>query len=129
LTTALLDQPRQRVVELAVKRVGEVLALQELADPMVGGVVDQDRAQESLLGLEILRGQAEVRFFDTREQGDVRGFLFGLHGRAFAIWRGTTLARTKIVLQRCPTGNSDNCGDYSAAIDLATAVPRSASIM
>jgi hypothetical protein len=71
---AALDQPRQRVEQLAVQRIGEVLGPQELGDPLVGGVVDQDRAEQGLLGLEIVRRLAQPDFFGAGQTRDVRGF-------------------------------------------------------
>ena len=43
--------------------VGEMLGPQELGDALIGGVVDQDRAQQRLLRLEIVRRLAQARIF------------------------------------------------------------------
>ncbi len=80
-----LDDARQGIEDLAVQRIGEVLAFQELRDPMIGRIVHEDRAQQSLFRLEIVRRLAD----DCGELNDVGGIrggvFFGLHARAFAI--------------------------------------------
>ena len=68
---AALDQPRQRIEQLAVQRIGEVLGPQELGDALVGGVVDQDRAQQRLLRLEIVRRLAQPDVFGAGQARDV----------------------------------------------------------
>jgi len=45
-----------------VHRVGEMVRAQEFADPFIGAVVHQDRAQQRLLGLQIVRRLAMGRF-------------------------------------------------------------------
>ena len=69
---AALDQPRQRIEQLAVQGIGEVLRPQELGDALVGGVVDQDRAQQRLLRLEIVRRLAQADVFGAGQARDVR---------------------------------------------------------
>ena len=66
-----------------MQRIGEMLGPQELGDPLVGGVVDQDRAEQRLLGLEIVRRLAQPDVFGAGQARDVRCFFEGLHGRAF----------------------------------------------
>ena len=50
----------QRFEDPAVDRLEEVLRAQELADPMVGLVVDQDGAEQRLLGLDVVGLGAEA---------------------------------------------------------------------
>ena len=69
---AALDQPRQRIEQLAVQGIGEVLRPQELGDALVGGVVDQDGAQQRLLRLEIVRRLAQADVFGAGQARDVR---------------------------------------------------------
>ena len=69
---AALDQPRQRIEQLAVQGIGEVLGPQELGDALVGGVVDQDGAQQRLLRLEIVRRLAQADVFGAGQARDVR---------------------------------------------------------
>ncbi|MDF2782518.1 MAG: hypothetical protein K0S96_2323 [Geminicoccaceae bacterium] len=52
---ALLDQPAHRLEDPAVHRLIEMLWPQELRDPVIGLVVDQDRAEQRLLGLDVVR--------------------------------------------------------------------------
>ena len=68
---AALDQPRQRIEQLAVQRIGEVFRPQELGHALVGGVVDQDRAQQRLLRLEIVRRLAQADVFGAGQARDV----------------------------------------------------------
>ncbi len=52
---ALLDQPAHRLEDPTVHRLVEMLRPQELRDPVIGLVVDQDRAEQRLLGLDVVR--------------------------------------------------------------------------
>ena len=53
------DPLRAGGVDAAVDRLVEVLGAQELRDPVIGLVVDQDGAEHRLLGLDIVRRDAE----------------------------------------------------------------------
>ena len=68
---AAFDQPRQRIEELAVQRIGEMFGAQELGHALIGGVVDEDGAQKRLFGLEIVRRLAQARIFGAGEACDV----------------------------------------------------------
>ena len=86
--TALTIWPRsisrdRRIEQLAVQRIGEMLGLQELGHALIGGVVDQDGAQQRLLRLEIVRRLAQADVFGAGQARDVRRFFQWLHGRAF----------------------------------------------
>ena len=54
-----------------MQRVGEVFGAQELGHALIGGVVDQDGAEQRLLRLEIVRRLAQARIFGTGEARDV----------------------------------------------------------
>ena len=84
---APLDQPGEGVEQLAVQRIGEMLTLEEFRDPVIGGVVDQDRAQQRLLRLEVVRRFADGRELDDPAFGCLFVFL-GLHGEPFNRERG-----------------------------------------
>src|SRR3546814_9584379 len=47
-----------------------MLGAQELGDPFIGPVVDQHRAEQRLLGLEVVRRLAMRERFGAGEQGD-----------------------------------------------------------
>ena len=66
-----LDQARQRVEQLAVQGIGEVLGAQEFGHPLVGCVVDQDGAQQRLFRLEIVRRLAQAQVFCAGQACDV----------------------------------------------------------
>src|SRR4029079_16784731 len=68
---AALDQLGERIVELAVQGVGEMFRSQELGDALVGGVVDENRAQKRLLRLEIVRRFAQTDIFGAGQARDV----------------------------------------------------------
>jgi hypothetical protein len=53
------DQARQRIVDAAVHRIGEMFGLQEIGDAVEGVVVGEDRAEQGLFGFEIVRRRAE----------------------------------------------------------------------
>jgi hypothetical protein len=55
-----------------VQGIGEVFRPQELRDALVGGVVDQDGAQQRLLRLEIVRRLAQTDVFGAGQARDVR---------------------------------------------------------
>ena len=78
---AAADALRAAFVDPAVHRLEEMLRAQQLADPMVGLVVDQDGAEQRLLGLDIVRLDAEVAGFVGRH-GCHSSLLHG-HGRGF----------------------------------------------
>ena len=48
-----------------------MLGAQELSNALIGGVVDEDGAQERLFGLEIVRRLAQARIFGAWEACDV----------------------------------------------------------
>jgi hypothetical protein len=56
--------------DLAVQRLEEMARLQEIRDPVEGVVVDQDRAEQSLFGLDIVRRLAVERRFRRAELAD-----------------------------------------------------------
>ncbi len=58
---AALDQPRHGLEDPAVDRLVEMLRPQELRDPVIGLVVDQDRAEQRLLGFDVVGLGAEAR--------------------------------------------------------------------
>jgi len=66
-----LDQPRQRIEELSVQRIGEVFGTQELGHALIGSVVDEDGAQKCLFGLEIVWRLSQACIFCTWEARDV----------------------------------------------------------
>jgi len=57
---AAADVALQRAVEAAVERLEEMLALELVVQPLIGGVVEQNRAQQRLLGLNVGRGVGDV---------------------------------------------------------------------
>ena len=57
---ALLDQPHHGREDPAMHRLVEMLRPQELRDPVIGLVVDQDRAEQRLLGFDVVRLGAEA---------------------------------------------------------------------
>ena len=87
---AALDQASQGIEQLAVERIGEMLALEEFSDPMIGRVVHQNRAQQGLLRLEVVRRFAHWdELYDSRALGK---FVFlGLHREPFNGGRGQVL--------------------------------------
>ena len=85
---AALDQPRQRAEQLAVQGIGEMLRAQELGHPLVGGVVDQDGAQQRLLRLEIVRRLAQADVFGAGQARDVGRVFQGLHAEPLLRTRG-----------------------------------------
>ena len=54
-----MDELGRRLVDLLVQRIVEVVRLQERGDAVHRLVVDEDGAQERLLGLEVVGGLAE----------------------------------------------------------------------
>ncbi len=77
------DELRGNLVDLLVQRVEEVLGLQEVRDAVEGLVVDEDGAQQRLLGLDVVRGLAEWQL--GRADGSKGGQ--GGHGASGA-WLG-----------------------------------------
>src|SRR5690606_12096255 len=51
------------LVDVAVDRLVEVLGQQEVRNAIEGFVVDQDGAQQRLLGLDVVRREANLAFF------------------------------------------------------------------
>ena len=72
------DQLRGDLVDLLVQHFREVLGLEKVRDAIEGVVVDEDRAQQGLLGLEVLRCRAELRRGGFGQLADVR--FGGCHG-------------------------------------------------
>ncbi len=75
-----LARPDQRSGDLedaAVNFLDEMLAPQEVGDAVEGVVVDEDRAEQRLLGLEIVRGRA----IGARLGLALGKLLDGRHGR------------------------------------------------
>ena len=109
-----------------MQRIGEMLGAQELRDALVGGVVDQDRAEQGLLGLEIVWRLAQARIFGAGQARDVRGVFQRLHHIVFAEdGRGITVQR--IAAQAYPEFSEDT--SYSAAMLSATFFRRSSVSM
>jgi hypothetical protein len=52
---ALADMGLDRLEQLGVERLVEMAALQAVGQPLIGGVVVQQHAQQRLLGLEVVR--------------------------------------------------------------------------
>ncbi len=75
---ALLDQAHHRAENPAVHGLVEVLRPQVLRDPVVGLVVDQDRAEQRLLGLDVVRLGAEARRCPRLQRGRL-GQKIGRH--------------------------------------------------
>ncbi len=61
------DQFTRDLEDLAVQRLVEMLRLQEVRDPVKGIVVDEDRAEQRLFRLDIVRGFAIERGLDGCE--------------------------------------------------------------
>ena len=59
--TAHADDVAGDLVDLAVQRLEQVDRFQEVRDAIIGVVVDEDRTQQRLLGLDIVRGLAIMR--------------------------------------------------------------------
>jgi hypothetical protein len=72
-----LDQARGHLVDAPVQVLDEVRGLEEVRDPVIGVVVDQDRAQERLFGVDVAGGRAELRLggFEAGDQGIGGGHL------------------------------------------------------
>jgi hypothetical protein len=68
----LLNAPRRRLEDAAMHRVVEVMRLQQAADAVEDLVVDEDCAQEGLLGLDIAGQGVRLRL---RPRGSVRHSL------------------------------------------------------
>jgi len=66
-----------------VQGIGEMLGPQEFGNPLIGRIVDQNGAQERLLGFEIVRRLAEMGVFGAGQARDIVGFFESLTGRAF----------------------------------------------
>ncbi len=64
------DSPRDRLEDAAVDRIAEMIRHQELGYPLIGLVVGQQRAQQRLFGLMILRRQA-LRQAEERDLIDI----------------------------------------------------------
>ena len=48
-------------IDAPVQVLEEMLGLEEVGDAVVGVVVDEDRAEQRLLGVDVVRGDAVVR--------------------------------------------------------------------
>src|SRR5689334_20547681 len=109
-----------------------MLGPQELGDPLIGRIVDQDGAQQRLLGLEIVRRLAQQGIFGAGQPRDVVGFFEWLHGRAFLFVEGAPLP-SQMALASAITGTihgnggTDSRRIYSAAIERVATAPLSAS--
>ena len=68
---ARLDQGRRDLVDPPVQVFEEMLRLQEVRDPVIGVVVDQDRAEQRLLGIDVAGRGAVLRLggFEAGDQG------------------------------------------------------------
>ena len=62
-----------------MQRIGEVFRPQELGDPLVGGVVDENGAQQGLFRLEIVRRLAQANVIGAGQARDVGGIFQRLH--------------------------------------------------
>ena len=60
------DQVARDLIDLLMDRLEEMLRLEEVRNPVEGLVVDEDRAEQRLFRLDIVRGGAieRGRFFD-----------------------------------------------------------------
>jgi len=67
-----LDQRAGGLVDAAVQRIGEMLLAQELVDLVVDAVVGEDRAEQRLLGLVVVRRHARRRIVAAQGR-DVAG--------------------------------------------------------
>ena len=121
---AALDQARQRIVELAMQRVGKMLRPQEFGHALIGGVIDQDGAEQRLLRLEIMRRLPQTHVVRPGEACDVRVFE-GLHAEP-SMRRGRPVPSHKRTGLWKP-GKTPGAG-HSAANECAMA-PRSVSTM
>ena len=61
------DELGRNLEDLAVQRLVEMAGLQEIRDPVEGVVVDQDRAEQRLLGLDVVGRLAIERSFRHAE--------------------------------------------------------------
>ena len=77
--------------------IREVFGAQELGHPLIGGIVDEDGAEQRLLRFEVVRRFAQAGVFGARQARDVRGVFERLHRIVFAQdGRGITVQRTPI---------------------------------
>ena len=69
------DQIARKLIDLLVDRLEEMLRLEEIGDPVERLVVDQDRAQQRLLRLDIVRSGTKDRgrFFDLLAERRIEG--------------------------------------------------------
>ena len=67
-----LDQLAHHLEQLAMQRLEEMRGLQEARDPVEGLVIDEDRAEQSLLGFDVVGG--------LPERQRVEAFLKGRRG-------------------------------------------------
>ena len=74
------DQAARDVVDLLVDRLEEMLAARENRDPVERLVVDEDRAQQRLLRLDVVRGGAIDRRRRRRSLRAVDSMAMSVHG-------------------------------------------------
>ena len=72
-----LDQARRDLVDPPVQILDEVAGLEEVGDAVIGIVIDQDRAQQGLFGLDIAGRRPKLRLggLETGDQGVGGGHL------------------------------------------------------
>ena len=72
-----LDQARRDLVDAPVQGLEEVRRLEEVRDAVIGVVVDEDRAQQRLLGLDVVGRDAILRLggLEAGDQGVGGGHL------------------------------------------------------
>ena len=72
-----LDQARRDLVDPPVQILEEVAGLEEVGDAVKGVVVDQDRAEQGLFGLDVAGRRPELRLggLETGDQGVGGGHL------------------------------------------------------
>ena len=80
-------------------RIVEVLLLEARIDPVVGLVVEQDGAQQRLLGLQIMRRDARLR---GRGRDGKREGLLGRHRPQDGAIRGASCLRSETLTSLFP---------------------------
>src|SRR5690606_37291622 len=64
-----LNELRGDLVDLLVQRIGEMLGLEEAGDPVHGLVVDENGAEQGLLGFDVVRRLPELQRLVGRRLG------------------------------------------------------------
>ena len=76
------DELRRLLVDLPVQRIEEVHRLEEIGDAIERLVVDQDRAEQRLLDLDVMRDLTVQRLvFGSDDVGKAHLFFFGCLSR------------------------------------------------